>query len=89
MILVAVVAVFFTGPVAEHLGERIGLGDTTTLVWSWLRWPILFLVVALLFAVFYQVTPDARRKGSRAVHDRERRGDRRLAGAPRPASRPT
>jgi membrane protein len=64
VILIAVVAVFFTGPVAEHFGERIGLGDTTTLVWSWLRWPILFVVVAILFAVFYQVTPDARRRGS-------------------------
>ena len=64
VILVTVVIVVFTGPVAEHLGDRIGLGDTTRFVWSWLRWPILFVVVSLLFAVFYQVTPGARRERS-------------------------
>ena len=62
VLLVAVVVVVFTGPVAESLGDRIGLGDTVRTVWSWLRWPILFVVVSLLFAVFYQVTPGARRE---------------------------
>jgi membrane protein len=62
VVLLAVIVVVLTGPVAEHVGDRYGVGDSVRTVWSWLRWPLLFFVAALLFSVFYQVTPGARRE---------------------------
>jgi len=63
LVMVAAIATVVTGPVAAHLGDAAGAGETTRVLWSWLRWPALFLFVAVLFAVFYQVGPGARREG--------------------------
>ena len=51
------------GPLAAHVGDAVGFGDTTRALWSWLRWPGMFVFVAALFAIFYQVAPGARREG--------------------------
>src|SRR3954468_6166641 len=39
-------AVVFTGPLAQKVGDIIGLGSTFVSVWSIAKWPILLLIVS-------------------------------------------
>jgi membrane protein len=61
------VAVAVTGPLAEKVGELIGVGSTAVTVWDIAKWPILVLVVALMFSVLYYAAPNVRQPGFRWV----------------------
>ena len=62
VIFVTVVMTFLAGPLAQQLGDLVGAGDTTRDLWSWVRWPVMFVVIDLLFSAFYQMVPEARRE---------------------------
>jgi membrane protein len=49
-----------TGAVAEQVGDRIGLSDTTLTIWGIAKWPAMLLVLALIVAVLYYATPNVR-----------------------------
>jgi membrane protein len=69
LILVALVvlALVISGPVAEAVGNVVGLGSTAVTVWSIAKWPVLLLVVSGLVAFLYYVAPNARLPGFRWV----------------------
>ncbi|MBK7721969.1 MAG: YihY/virulence factor BrkB family protein [Austwickia sp.] len=60
VVLVAVVLVglVVSGPVAQGVGELIGLGSTAVTLWNWAKWPIMLLLVVLIVALLYYVTPN-------------------------------
>lgn len=60
LLLVAVVALLLavSGPVAEAVGNAIGLGEAALTVWNVLRWPAILLFVVVAVAVLYYVTPN-------------------------------
>ena len=68
MLLMTVVAVFLaaiallvlivSGPIAETIGNLIGLGGTALTVWSIVKWPILAAVVVLVVGLLYYTTPN-------------------------------
>ncbi|WP_193044092.1 YihY/virulence factor BrkB family protein [Mycolicibacterium baixiangningiae] len=47
-----------SGPVAEAMGNAIGLGEAAVTVWSIGRWPVILLLVVIAVAVLYYVTPN-------------------------------
>ncbi|MGV0716047.1 YihY/virulence factor BrkB family protein [Mycolicibacterium sp. XJ662] len=47
-----------SGPVAEWIGNLIGLGDAAVTVWSIAKWPLILLFVVLAVAILYYVTPN-------------------------------
>ena len=47
-----------SGPVAESVGDVIGLGEQTVLIWEILKWPIIALAVMLIVAMLYYATPN-------------------------------
>src|SRR6266542_3709043 len=53
MLAVTAVAVVFTGKLAEQVGKLIGMGKTAVLVWDIVKWPVLAIIVSLLFAILY------------------------------------
>jgi membrane protein len=55
--LVAVMLVL-TGPVAQAVGDAVGLGDSLVTVWDIAKWPIVLLVVVVLIAVMYWAAPN-------------------------------
>ena len=61
-VLVAVVllGLVVTGPVAEAVGDAIGLGATVVTVWNIAKWPVLLLVVVLIVAMLYYATPNVK-----------------------------
>jgi len=62
VILVAVMAlaVVLTGPLAEQVGNVIGLGSTAVTVWDIAKWPVMILIVSLMFAFLYWAAPNVR-----------------------------
>jgi membrane protein len=47
-----------TGPVAQAVGDAVGLGDTLVTVWDIAKWPVVLLVVIVLLAVMYWAAPN-------------------------------
>lgn len=60
IVLVAVggLALVFTGPVAETVGDWIGLGDTALAVWETAKWPAGLLSAILALAFLYRFAPN-------------------------------
>ena len=60
LLAVALVLLAVSGPVAESVGEVLGVGDTAVQVWSIAKWPILALVAVLVVALLYYSTPNVK-----------------------------
>jgi membrane protein len=56
-----------SGPVVEAVGSAIGLGDTAMTVWNVVKWPVMLVVLALMIAVLYYATPNAKLRGFKWV----------------------
>jgi membrane protein len=60
LLSISAVAVVATGGLAERLGRLLGIGRTAVKVWDIAKWPVLLLIVGLLFALLYWASPNAR-----------------------------
>ncbi|MCW2852567.1 MAG: putative ribonuclease [Nocardioides sp.] len=69
VVLVAVVllALIVTGPVAQAVGDAIGIGSTAVTVWNIAKWPVLLVVVILIVALLYYATPNVKQPKFRWV----------------------
>jgi membrane protein len=62
LIMVAAVAFMLavSGPVAESVGNAIGLGEQAVTVWNLVKWPVILLFVVVAVAILYYITPNVR-----------------------------
>ena len=62
VMLVALLAVSLvtTGPVAEAIGDQIGLGDEFVTIYGIAKWPLMALIVLCMLAVLYYSAPNAK-----------------------------
>jgi membrane protein len=67
MMIAAAIIVVFTGDLARAAGDVIGLGSTAVTVWNIAKWPVLIILVALMFAILYWASPNAKHGGFRWV----------------------
>lgn len=67
VMVASAVIVVVSGPVAEQVGNLIGAGDTALLVWGVLKWPVLLVLVSVLFAVLFWASPNAKQGGVKWV----------------------
>lgn len=67
LLAVSAVAVVVTGPLADKVGQLLGLGDVVVTVWDIVKWPVLVLIVALIFAILYYASPNVRQPGFRWI----------------------
>jgi membrane protein len=67
LLAIAAVMVIVTGPIAQAVGDVIGLGDQAVLVWDIAKWPVLLLVVSLMLAILYWAAPNVRQPGFRFI----------------------
>jgi membrane protein len=64
LLLVAItLAVVVSGPVAEQVGQALGVGDTAALVWDIAKIPVVLLVVSFMFAFLYKTAPNVKQPG--------------------------
>ena len=47
-----------SGPLAQSIGDQIGLGDQAVQVWNIAKWPVMLLAVIVIVAILYYATPN-------------------------------
>jgi membrane protein len=68
LLLAAVaVALVMTGPVVDAVAGPLGIGSTAVSVWNIAKWPVLVLVVLVMFAVLFHASPNVRLPGFKWV----------------------
>ena len=67
LLSVSAVAVVLTGPIAQEVGNLVGVGDSAVSLWNIAKWPVLVLIVAFMFAVLYYVSPNVKQPGLKSV----------------------
>jgi membrane protein len=60
LLAVVSLALVVTGPVAEAVGDAIGVGDLAVTVWDIAKWPVMALIVSTIFSLLYYATPNVR-----------------------------
>ena len=67
LISIGAVAVIVTGPLAEEVGNLVGVGDAAVTAWDIAKWPVLILLVSLMFSVLYWAAPNVKQPGFRWI----------------------
>ncbi|GAA2640241.1 YihY/virulence factor BrkB family protein [Paractinoplanes durhamensis] len=67
MLIASAFIVVFTGDVARVVGEKLGFGGVAVTTWSIAKWPVLIVLISLMFAILYWASPNAKTGGFRWV----------------------
>ena len=67
LLAVTALAVVLTGGLARRAGDLLGLGESAVTVWEIAKWPVLLLIVSLMFAILYWASPNVKQPGFRWV----------------------
>ncbi|HLV06001.1 MAG TPA: YhjD/YihY/BrkB family envelope integrity protein [Actinomycetaceae bacterium] len=60
LVAVAVVILVVSGPVAQAVGDLVGLGSTAVTVWGIAKWPVLLVIVVVIIALLYYAAPNVK-----------------------------
>jgi membrane protein len=62
LVLVALVGLMLvvSGPVAQAVGDAVGLGSTAVTVWNIAKWPVVLVCVIVIVALLYYFTPNVK-----------------------------
>ncbi len=60
LVALVLIALVLSGPVAESVGEAVGLTSTAVAVYDLAKWPVLVGVVLTMLALLYYVSPNVR-----------------------------
>lgn len=58
LIVIMGLMLVLSGPVAEAVGNTIGLGSTAVTIWNIAKWPVMVLFAVLMIAVLYYGSPN-------------------------------
>ena len=67
LLAISAIAVVLTGPLAKQVGNLVGVGSSAVKVWDIAKWPVLLLIVAMMFTILYKAAPNVRQRGLGAV----------------------
>jgi membrane protein len=67
LLAISAVAVVLTGSLAKQAGNVIGIGGAAVTAWDIAKWPVLLLIVSLMFAILYYASPNVKHAGFRWV----------------------
>jgi membrane protein len=69
VLLLSLVAIglVVSGPLAEAIGDAIGLGDAAVTAWGIAKWPVMLLIVMSVVAALYYIAPNVRQPRFRWV----------------------
>jgi membrane protein len=63
LLVVSAAIVVFTGPLADKLGQAIGLGHTAVTIFGVIKWPVLIVIVSVMLAILYYACPNVKQSG--------------------------
>jgi membrane protein len=67
LLTVSILAVVMTGSLANLVGRLLHVGHAAVLVWDIAKWPVLVVLISLMFAVLYYAAPNAKHGGFRWI----------------------
>jgi membrane protein len=67
LLAVAALGVVLTGGLAKQVGDVLGIGSSAVSAWDIAKWPVLLLVVSLMFSLLYWAAPNVKQPGFRWV----------------------
>jgi membrane protein len=67
LLAISALAVVLTGPLAQRVGDLVGLGETAVMAWDIAKWPVLVVIVSFMFALLYWAAPNVKQPGFRWV----------------------
>jgi membrane protein len=67
MLIASAVMVVVTGSVASQVGQAFGIGHPAVLAWDIAKWPVLLVVVSVMFSLLYWACPNVKQPGFRWV----------------------
>jgi membrane protein len=65
LLVAGALAVVITGGLAGQVGKLIGVGGSAVQVWDIAKWPVLLLVIGIMFSVLYWASPNVKHPGFR------------------------
>lgn len=63
LLVASAVIVVASGPVAQQIGDFLGVGETVVTIWSIAKWPVLFALLSVLLAILFWASPNAEQGG--------------------------
>ncbi len=60
MLALVSLSLVVTGPVAQAVGDAVGVGGAAVTAWDIAKWPVMALVVSGIFSLLYYATPNVR-----------------------------
>jgi membrane protein len=67
LLAICAVAVVVTGPLADTVGDVVGAGEAAVTAWEIAKWPVIALVVMMMFGFLYWIAPNVRQPKFRWV----------------------
>ncbi|MEA2425415.1 MAG: rane protein [Thermoleophilaceae bacterium] len=63
LITLCLAAIVITGPVTQQVGQAVGLGNTGQTIFDIAKWPVILVVVSLIFSLLYYAAPNVKQPG--------------------------
>ena len=60
LLVASALIVVVTGPLAAKAGHGLGVGPAAVTAWNIAKWPVLLIIVSIMFAILYWASPNAR-----------------------------
>ncbi|GIF76074.1 YihY/virulence factor BrkB family protein [Asanoa siamensis] len=60
LLIACALIVVFTGRFADSIGDALGVGSAAVTAWNIAKWPVLVVLVSLMFSILYYASPNAR-----------------------------
>jgi membrane protein len=60
LLVLAAAIVVLTGPIADKVGQAVGIGSTAVLIWEIAKWPVLIILVSIMLTILYKATPNVK-----------------------------
>jgi len=67
LLIASILIVVLSGRLAERIGQALGLASTAVTTWNVVKWPVLVALVALMLAILYWASPNAKQAGFRWI----------------------
>ena len=67
MLVIAAAIVVLTGPIANQVGTAFGIGHAAVLIWDIAKWPVLVIIVSVMYSLLYKASPNVRQPAFRWV----------------------
>jgi membrane protein len=67
LVAFSAIAVVLSGPLADDVGDVLGVAGTAVMVWDLVKWPAIVLVVLTMVAILYYAAPNVRHPGFRWI----------------------